>query len=495
MTDILNGKTFYTGSENIKIRPVSLIEHSMDNWGTILLDFYRTGNRYSYTFGNLFPAALPASLVDQLKEDMIINTADNEAAMSARMHAIKAMYLNSLALGRGNSSDNLGVAFTQTYLYMVEMNKEIKNFVQYIQAGDFRSGFQFLVLNNTAVTDSISHYYNTACIDQQLLFTVLMITDAQAQPYTLNSSTKFVPVFIPHSAVLNLKTLSNAVVHTVNDLGNDFGSMYHNLDSMFNMSLDPNYLDFSNVKSPLDLILVLQRSNPNFLNITPYGITTFQDTRVTLRNAFSNYAENLNSADHFLDSLAVYRADFNLNGHGIKTVVSEINSFVQEVNTDFQQPDSTTLIHGVKVNLSAWFDNPPQNLLLKLKWFFDNDATTDNSLGGLFPGRNSTNNVQVYPQRPESYSMSQNFPNPFNPSTNITICLPSQSFVSLKVFDVIGREVETLMSQEKPAGTYTVTFDASKLPSGVYFYRLQARQTSGGQAGIFTETKKLILLR
>jgi len=88
---------------------------------------------------------------------------------------------------------------------------------------------------------------------------------------------------------------------------------------------------------------------------------------------------------------------------------------------------------------------------------------------------------------PEAFVLFQNYPNPFNPSTNITFNLPSKSFVSLKVFDLLGREVATLVNQEKPAGTYNITFDAGKLPSGVYFYRLQA--------GSFIETKKLILLR
>jgi hypothetical protein len=86
-----------------------------------------------------------------------------------------------------------------------------------------------------------------------------------------------------------------------------------------------------------------------------------------------------------------------------------------------------------------------------------------------------------------TYELQQNYPNPFNPSTNIAFRLPAKSFVSLKVFDLVGREVVTLMSQEKPVGTYNVTFDASKLPSGVYFYHLQA--------GTFIETKKLVLLR
>ena len=88
---------------------------------------------------------------------------------------------------------------------------------------------------------------------------------------------------------------------------------------------------------------------------------------------------------------------------------------------------------------------------------------------------------------PKAFTLLQNYPNPFNPSTNIIFNLPTKSFVSLKVFDLLGRDVATLMSQEKSAGTYNVTFDARKLPSGVYFYRIQTKE--------FTQTKKLILMQ
>jgi len=83
--------------------------------------------------------------------------------------------------------------------------------------------------------------------------------------------------------------------------------------------------------------------------------------------------------------------------------------------------------------------------------------------------------------------LTQNYPNPFNPSTKIKYQIPELSFVTIKVYDVLGKEVTTLINEEKPAGSYEVEFDASRLPSGVYFYRLQA--------GSFIETKKMILLR
>jgi hypothetical protein len=94
---------------------------------------------------------------------------------------------------------------------------------------------------------------------------------------------------------------------------------------------------------------------------------------------------------------------------------------------------------------------------------------------------------QAGPSIPKSVMLAQNFPNPFNPVTTIRFEIPQLSDVSLKVFDMLGREVMTLVNQEVPAGVYHVRFDGSKLPSGVYFYRLQSGQ--------FVETRKLVLTK
>jgi hypothetical protein len=96
---------------------------------------------------------------------------------------------------------------------------------------------------------------------------------------------------------------------------------------------------------------------------------------------------------------------------------------------------------------------------------------------------------------PTHFGLEQNYPNPFNPSTTISFRLPFQAFVSMKVFDALGREVSTLLSEELSAGTYSQEWNAAGLPSGVYFYRLQAHQTFGGRSGSFTDTRKLLLLR
>ncbi len=96
---------------------------------------------------------------------------------------------------------------------------------------------------------------------------------------------------------------------------------------------------------------------------------------------------------------------------------------------------------------------------------------------------------------PGHFSLDQNSPNPFNPSTSISFTLPTKSFVSLKVLDVSGREVSALVSEELSAGTYAKAWDAPGLPSGVYFYRLQAADPLTGSGQYLTGTKKLLLVR
>ncbi len=88
---------------------------------------------------------------------------------------------------------------------------------------------------------------------------------------------------------------------------------------------------------------------------------------------------------------------------------------------------------------------------------------------------------------PDKFDVSQNYPNPFNPTTIITYQVPVSSVVTLKVYDMLGKEIRTLVNERKSAGFYSAVFVASNLPSGVYFYRMQA--------GKYSETKKLTVLK
>ena len=99
-----------------------------------------------------------------------------------------------------------------------------------------------------------------------------------------------------------------------------------------------------------------------------------------------------------------------------------------------------------------------------------------------------TSNYMIKESEQEvDYKLYQNYPNPFNPTTSIRYELPQDGIATIKIFDIIGQEIETIVNEFKNAGGYEVDFNAKGLPSGVYFYQIQT--------GNFVETKKMVLLR
>ena len=131
--------------------------------------------------------------------------------------------------------------------------------------------------------------------------------------------------------------------------------------------------------------------------------------------------------------------------------------------------------------------NSPKNY-----FFIDEQAQSGKSFYRLkqidFDGQYEySDEVEVYLNAPADYVLKQNFPNPFNPATTITYSLPKAVFVTLKIFDGLGREVTTLVSENKLPGKYEVKFDGTKLSSGIYFYKLTA--------GNFIDTKKFVLMK
>jgi len=95
--------------------------------------------------------------------------------------------------------------------------------------------------------------------------------------------------------------------------------------------------------------------------------------------------------------------------------------------------------------------------------------------------------MPISSKTPTEFLLSQNYPNPFNPTTHLEFGISELGFVSLKVYDILGNEVKTLVNENKPAGSYSVDFDGADLPSGIYFYKLES--------GDFSDTKRMILLK
>jgi len=149
---------------------------------------------------------------------------------------------------------------------------------------------------------------------------------------------------------------------------------------------------------------------------------------------------------------------------------------------------STTVVEQNELTETSFQVNDLEN---ETTYFWHVNAT---NAGGTSPWSTvrkftteQVTSVETGSEIPSEFRLGQNYPNPFNPTTNITIDLPNSGYVSLKVYTLLGTEVATLVSENLPAGKYTIKFDASRLSSGLFFYRLQTSS--------FVETRKMLLVR
>ncbi|MBK9097377.1 MAG: T9SS type A sorting domain-containing protein [bacterium] len=200
---------------------------------------------------------------------------------------------------------------------------------------------------------------------------------------------------------------------------------------------------------------------------------------------------------------------FNIVGHNILTIgKNKINiggfptycnsvEYSRNLNGDFTIPvRSAELINGQIFEYTYYVPNIPQeampgsqetlDILLGIfsdppNYYFPQFATPPSSYSEVIPG--VENEIEVS----RSYYLSQNFPNPFNPYTTIVYSVPQTVLVTLKIYDVLGREIVTLVNEEKPAGSYEITFSPGDLPSAAYFYQLKT--------DFFIETKRMLLLK
>lgn len=171
------------------------------------------------------------------------------------------------------------------------------------------------------------------------------------------------------------------------------------------------------------------------------------------------------------DSFVPYTFNFYTEN---KSGISINNRLIDTlINTRMINPSSAVELIGNyirEVNYAVWEDSMDSRVklfALKLKTSIPDDVIT-----------------RIFPQE---YHLSQNYPNPFNPSTTISYQLPIAGLVTLKIYDLLGREISTLVEEEKLPGYYQTIFDGSKLASGVYLYRLQS--------GSFNSTKKFVLMK
>ena len=202
-------------------------------------------------------------------------------------------------------------------------------------------------------------------------------------------------------------------------------------------------------------------------NFTPHTITTGAD------GAWSVYAVDVDG-DGDIDVLSASAID------------NKIAWYENDGNENFTSRPITTSADGATSVFAIDVDGDGDIDVLSSSLNDDKIAWYESDL---------VSSVTISNEIPSEFGLSQNYPNPFNPSTIIRFSISEESFVTLKVVNTLGEEITTLINENIIAGNYEVDFDATGLPSGIYFYKLQAGSPSAGSGQSFVETKKMVLMK
>jgi len=223
------------------------------------------------------------------------------------------------------------------------------------------------------------------------------------------------------------------------------------------------------------------------LNLEMFGWDGDEDGKIDI------HTDNIGNSPQLADSLVSVNATYNI---GLNPVVYNPGTTSSDHSSFWQYG------YGAVVFSEAFWGgdfNPYYHTssdkieYFNLSYFHKLSKLAVGTLASLSLGSTIVN-TEFEEEIELTFYLYQNYPNPFNPTTRIKFQIPELSFVYIKVYDVLGSEIVILVSEEKPAGSYELTWSAASLPSGIYFYRLQAVPT-GRQAGDFIKTKKMVLLR
>jgi hypothetical protein len=238
-------------------------------------------------------------------------------------------------------------------------------------------------------------------------------------------------------------------------------------------------------------------TNQGWNTITKYPhspVNSFTDS------PFGNYANNANNSMTLKNSLNVssysvltlsfwHRYNTQTSKDYCRVEVSsnngtswqEVKNYSGDLNTLTQVEVDITNYANKTANLKIRFRLTSDKKTVADGWYVDDIKISGKTTGKNFADNQENNN------NPKEYSLGQNYPNPFNPVTKISFDIAKQGFISLKIFDALGREVRTLVNEVKAPGSYAIDFDGTNLPSGIYFYKLQTENYSG--------TKKMLLIK
>ncbi len=490
---LLAGKQYAFGpeDENKTIRPLAIIQNMPgDGLYDTYTGFYRSGESSAYSFGGIFPGGLDSQTLELMSADLVVNNWDDDSAFDLRLKALKAAWQLKLWVTPDDPDAHLGIAMVMFYEMMNNNVENLNDIFRLLDMGRIDSLTYYHNWESLNLMDDLDEidahltYFTEA--GEPVHFVALVKSGPDAYgPYVIGATSEFEIINIFEFMVDAAQAELNLIQFGLETIQAVFTSLYEELDDMFILNLDPTVLDFSTVDSDSDLVMLLELSNPDFLTLTPYGTQRFIEMGDELEDGFYNINQFYNLMVDLSIAMTPYEDDFAMNGSAFTDEMEAMEQISFDIWQDFAYSDSTVTIAEERVNLSAWFDNPPVSFLdMWQNYVFGIDST----LGGLFPDRFSLGTTPYDKIGiPASFMVYDAYPNPFNPVTIIYFDLPKNGLVDVTIYNIRGEKVTTLVHDVRKAGTISLPWNAIGNASGVYLYRV----TYGDQ----TVTKKVLLLK
>jgi len=464
-----------------------------DRLEDLLLDFYRAGSPEDYTFQGLFPEGLSSALLKIIGADMVVNANASRAELDLHMEGLRETFQARVDADLEDAEANAGLAIVRTYFLIADNHGNVEELIEMAAEGDVAGiveRFDVEDFDYSESLDSTRTNIEVARMEEDMVFLVLEKLDDDPDLFVIDADDDLVLMPLTGGLLGRFLDAVEALGEAATELAELVLDLLEEAEVFFELDLDPNLLDFTEAESPLDFAQALERSNERFLQITPEGREDMKIAGDEIADMLIEFSGAVTEMRELTASL-----DEEVEVGGMAGFMEEFDEFYQEVQRDFEIPGSTTKIDERVVNLSAWFDNPPDSLLQRFIWMWDDDDATSNTLGGLFPLGFGTAVLEYRTEAlPRDFVLDQNYPNPFNSDTVIRFALPTSVHVELALYNLAGQQVTTLVQGVREAGTYAVRWDGrddngQELASGVYLYRLRADD------GKQVETRKLALVR
>ncbi|MFA4837940.1 MAG: T9SS type A sorting domain-containing protein [Candidatus Neomarinimicrobiota bacterium] len=476
---LLNGKVYPVGDpiNGKTIKPLAILQNMPANGlKTVFYDYYRNGEFDNFSFNDIFPNGAPENLLLMIRSDVVFNTNDDFLTFRACLSVKKAEWL---AMNPIPPDKHFGIAMALTVKLLT--NKQIhenfnrafyclqtgridsltylfdwKDFDFSPQIAEIRNHIDFYIHSVNPTNFVIIEKHDDVIVNR---YNILANSDFSVDPFSAS-----VPNV--HTAVNFISLLGDGLMA----INSGFRAIYQNLNEVFVLDLDPTKLNFSEVQSDSDFILILESSNPDFLSLTPYGVEKFHEAGAWFSTAFDSLAIFSGRLTDLFTAMAPYEDDFNMDSEKMIMYGYISHTFADMIHTDFEYPDSMMNMGNERLNLSAWFDNPPKSFLLMWKNLV---FGVDSTLGGLFPDRYKSLSSRKLPTLPREFCLYPVYPNPFNPVAHIEFDLPAVADVKISILNLQGRVVEQIVNQRFRSGKHIVPWNAVNFSSGIYFARLE----------------------